>query len=61
MNVTEEVQIRPPSLAETPADMPPQAGTESQPAPAAARAPAATPAPADPADGAAPEAGPRDG
>jgi Tat protein translocase TatB subunit len=50
MDVAEEVKIRPPSLAETAADMPPQAGAD-RPAPA----------PADPAAGAAPEAGPRDG
>jgi Tat protein translocase TatB subunit len=57
MDVAEEVKIRPPSLAETAADMPPQAGTAADP-PAA---PAPATAPAAPADGAAPAAGPRDG
>jgi Tat protein translocase TatB subunit len=55
MDVAEEVKIRPPSLAETAADLPPQAGADSRPAPAEGSAPA------DRADGAAPAAGPRDG
>jgi TatA/E family protein of Tat protein translocase len=61
MDVAEEVKIRPPSLAETAADMPPQAGTGDRPASAAGPAPAQDPAPESPADGAAPAAGPRDG
>jgi Tat protein translocase TatB subunit len=58
MDVAEEVKIRPPSLEETAADMPPQAGGER--GPASASPPADTTAPGDPADGA-PAAGPRDG
>jgi Tat protein translocase TatB subunit len=67
MDVAEEVKIRPPSLAETAADMPPQAGTGDRPAQAAgaARATGSETAPAaaqaSPAHGAAPAAGPRDG